>query len=315
MIKLDWTLAALVALGGTAVANEQPETTVPGMASDHVVLVEGGSARGVAQDYLVLPDGGEITGQLKFMTADPLLGGMPLKFTDLALLGLSGRWSLHPRLEVAVSAEFLPKQPSYTDEKVWQSAGASLRTPLGRRLALAVAGSAGHLLDHTGLWASEALTLEWKKNIVPKMFDFDVSGGLAGTRVADRGASALLVETVVRGQWLFHEPTGHAGGWVGVAYALPVYKHGSDPTTAMPIDPQARLDFHVGGVLAIDASWDLFAELEFIDRGDLAAPQTRLPILDGGFDQRQILLGVTRHVIPQHPLREVSHGPLEMPRT
>ena len=30
-----------------------------------------------------------------------------------------------------------------------------------------------------------------------------------------------------------------------------------------------------------------------IDRGDLGAPATVLPILDGGFDQKQLTLGVT----------------------
>jgi hypothetical protein len=311
MAKLDWTLMALAALGSTT-ASAEPAPPVPYAAAE--VLTSGeGSARGVAQDYLVLPAGGELTGQLKFVTADALLGGLPLKFTDLALLGLSGRWSLHPRLEVAASADFLPKQPSYTDEKVWQSAGASVRTPIGRSMALAVAGGGGHLLGHTGLWANEAVTLEWKKRIVPRLFDFDVAGGVAGTHIADRGQSAFLGEVAVRGQWLFHEPTGHVGGWVGVAYALPVYKRGSDPTTSMAIDPQPRMDFHVGAVLAVDERWDLFADLAFVDRGDLAAPQTRLPILDGGFDQRQILFGVTRHVIRGRPVRPSPDAPLEIP--
>jgi hypothetical protein len=32
-----------------------------------------------------------------------------------------------------------------------------------------------------------------------------------------------------------------------------------------------------------------------IDRGD-SNPATRLPILDGGFDQKQIVFGVIRHI-------------------
>ena len=42
-------------------------------------------------------------------------------------------------------------------------------------------------------------------------------------------------------------------------------------------------------------NWDLFAEFAIVDRGDMENPATRLPIMDGGFDQQQILLGVTRH--------------------
>jgi hypothetical protein len=37
-----------------------------------------------------------------------------------------------------------------------------------------------------------------------------------------------------------------------------------------------------------------------IDRGDIANPATRLPILDGGFDQKQIMFGVTRHIDAPH---------------
>ena len=38
-----------------------------------------------------------------------------------------------------------------------------------------------------------------------------------------------------------------------------------------------------------------------IDRGDLANPATRLPILDGGFDQKQIVFGVVRHIEGKQP--------------
>jgi hypothetical protein len=66
----------------------------------------------------------------------------------------------------------------------------------------------------------------------------------------------------------------------------------------MAIDPQPRVDFHAGTVLAISHEWDLFTSFAVIDRGDLANPATRLPILDGGFDQKQIVFGVTRHIDP-----------------
>jgi hypothetical protein len=40
----------------------------------------------------------------------------------------------------------------------------------------------------------------------------------------------------------------------------------------------------------------LFVDFAVIDRGELSDPSTRLPILDGGFDQRQVIFGVTRHI-------------------
>src|SRR6267142_184007 len=145
--ELIWTLAALVGLGGAAAADpEQPRAAMTGES-----VAVSGSARGVAEDYLVLPSGGEITAQMKFITADPLLGGQPLKFTDLELFGITARWSLFSKLEIAGAVDFLPNQPSYSDEKPWQSVGLTLRSPLGPHVALALSGSGGHLISHTGL--------------------------------------------------------------------------------------------------------------------------------------------------------------------
>src|SRR5579863_8632178 len=115
-MKLTWTLAALAALGGVAQADD-----LNGPAEE-AAIVQGtsSSARGVAADYLVLPEGGELTGQMKFVMADALLGGKPLAFTDLALFGLTGRWALFSKLELGATVDLLPKQPSYTEEKTWQ---------------------------------------------------------------------------------------------------------------------------------------------------------------------------------------------------
>src|SRR4051812_5096564 len=125
MPQYRWTLAALAALGGTASAEAVREDA----AAVDVIAVERGSARGVAGNYLVLPSGGELTAQMKFLTAGPLLGEDKLEFTDLALFGLTGRWSLFSKLELSASADFLPKQPAYTNEKSWQSLGVTLRSP------------------------------------------------------------------------------------------------------------------------------------------------------------------------------------------
>lgn len=123
-----------------------------------------------------------------------------------------------------------------------------------------------------------------------------MSAGIDGVGLSSPGSSsAFLTEVAVTGSALFREPTGHWGSWIGIGYALPIHASGTDPTTGQEVDPQPRLDFHIGTVVSIKR-WDLFADLSVVDRGDLAAPATRLPILDGGFDQRQILFGVTRHI-------------------
>ena len=189
----------------------------------------------------------------------------------------------------------MPKQPSYTDEKVWQSAAGSVRAPLGRNVAVTFSGAGGHLIDHAGMWTREAMSLEWKKPIDREWLAFDVQGGLDGIGLSAPAttSSAFITELAVQTSALFREPSGHWGAWLGIGYAVPVQSSGRDPTTNVAIDPQARLDFHAGTVLSIDRKWDLFADFAVIDRGDLEDPATRLPILDGGFDQKQIVFGVT----------------------
>src|ERR1700733_2228597 len=286
-MKLRWTLLIAGSLGRIAYADSDDSATVDAMTT----AVMPTSHRGVAENYLVMPTGGELTGEMKFLTADAAMDGKPLEFTDVALFGLSGRWALFDKLEVSGAVDFLAKQPSYTDEAIWQSAQLGLRTALGKHVALAAAGGVGELIDHNGLWSRESLMLEWKKQVDREWLAFDIQAGLDGLQLnaPQTSAHAFFTEAGVQTSALFHEPTGHWGGWVGIAYAVPIYKMGEDPTTNVAIDPQPRVDFHLGTVLSIVQEWDLFVDFSVIDRGDASNPATQLPILDGGFDQKPIV--------------------------
>ncbi|MBL9018152.1 MAG: hypothetical protein JNL83_28455 [Myxococcales bacterium] len=310
MTRTAWTLLALAGLGGTALAEQEDGGRTGGV---EALALTHGSHRGISQDYLVRPSGGELSAQIRLVMSEPSLGPAtePLRLTDLGLFDISGRWSLLSKLEVSAAVTLVPKQPSYTDEKPWQSVALGLRSPLGRKVAVSLTGAGGHLLDHTGMWTREALMIEWRKPIA-QVLDFGVSGGMDAITLSDKGSrSGLFSEVVVATSALFREPSGHWGGWVGVAYALPVFTRGGDPTTGMDLDPQPRLDLRLGNVLSITKEWDLFAEIAIVDRGDLSNPQTRLPILDGGFDQQQVMLGVTRHI--EGPKRR-NRDPLQLSR-
>ncbi len=297
--KLHWTLLAVASLGGTSVARAEVEVApAPSPITTGESLRLDGSARGVAQDYMVLPAGAELTGSMRFITS-PAVPGFgneeALRFSDLALFSIGGRYALLSKLELSASASFLAKQPSVSDEKPWQSVALGLRSPLGKRTALAINGSGGHLIDHQGAWSAESITLQWRKPIA-EILTFDVSGGLEGIGITAKSSTrAFVTELATNGSALFREPNGHWGAWIGIGYAIPVNVHGTDPTTGLEIDPQARLDFRIGTVISLD-KWDLFVEAAIVDRGDLSNPATRLPVLDGGFDQRQVVFGVTRHL-------------------
>ena len=298
MSKPYLTIAMVAGLGGIATADPSKMDASP----EAMVSVQGASSmRSVAQDRLVAPDGGELGGAMKFIMSDPSLGGEPLKFTDLGLFELTGRWSVMSKLELSANVDLLPKQPSFTDEKAWQSAGGAARVPLGPESAISIYGGGGHLLDHVGAWSREGLSIEWKKPIEREFLSFDIQGGVDGvTLSAPKARGALLTEVSLQTSALFHDPHNYFGGWVGIGYALPLQSSGLDPTTGMSLAPQARLDFHIGGVIAVDKEWDLFADFVVVDRGDLQNPATRLPILDGGFYQKQVVIGVSRHFVPSH---------------
>lgn len=294
--KLHWAFLAVASLGGTAAA--EVDVAPSPIMSEGLALKDSGSPRGVAQDYLVGPSGGELTGSMRFITSPSVPGfgnEEALRFSDLALFTVGGRYSLFSKLEISAAASFLAKQPSVTDEKPWQSVALGLRSPIGKRTALAINGSGGHLIGHQGAWTAESITLQWRKPI-EEILTFDVSGGLEGIGItAKNSTSAFVTEVAVNGSALFREPHGHWGAWLSLGYAIPVNVHGTDPTTNLEIDPQPRLDFRIGTVISLNR-WDLFVEAAVVDRGDLSNPATRLPVLDGGFDQRQILFGVTRHL-------------------
>jgi hypothetical protein len=169
------------------------------------------------------------------------------------------------------------------------------------------------LLDHDGEWLRQSAMLEWKHTL-NEFVAFDIQGGADEIELEAPGASgANLTEVAVQTSSFFREPTGHWGAWLGVTYAVPVEHAGVDPTTEMAIDPQPRIDLDIGTVLAIVPEWDLFITAAIINRGDLANRATMLPILDGGFDQRQLVLGVTRHFAgsDKHSRRTVGE-PLQM---
>jgi hypothetical protein len=91
-----------------------------------------------------------------------------------------------------------------------------------------------------------------------------------------------------------HDPEGWTAGWFGFSYSLPLAHDGA------MLDPQPRMDLSLGVVLSFVDHWDVFARYEIIDRGDTAM-HTQLPILDGGFDQRQIIFGATFHTASTRP--------------
>ena len=100
----------------------------------------------------------------------------------------------------------------------------------------------------------------------------------------------------------------HGGGWLGVDYSIPLAHAGELASSPAPValDPSVHLSVQVGGVLRVGGrdDWDLFAYYAWLDQGESRHPGTQLPVLDGGFDQHQIVLGVVSHRFEGPPRAE-----------
>lgn len=296
MPKPGLTLLAALTLGGS-IAKASPPDVAPSAPDRGVESVEmGGSARGVAQDWLILPKGLELSGELRFLTADPSLGGNRIQFSDVGLLTLRVRSALGGKAELVASVDLLPKQPSYTDELIWQGGSLGVRTQIPRHaVAVGLRAAGGPMLGELGYWGGGSLGVEARKRL-EKIMAF--SGGISGvgTYLAPQhGRRAWVAEIAGGGAVQFRDPWGTVGGWLGVGYAVPIAHAGNDPMSGAELDPQPRLDLHLGGVVSLVDEWDVSVDFAVIDRGEMQDMATRLPILDGGFDQKQVMLGVSYH--------------------
>lgn len=264
----------------------------------------GGSARGVAEEFLVLPDGAEVGGRLRTIMADDALGTGAIHLTDVALLDVHAQWAFAHHFELDGAISLLPKQPSSTDEPVFQGGSLAVRRDLVTRTAIAVSGSASPLLGRKGVAFGGGVAVMHKHRL-NEIVTFALTGGATTTWIRDRGPAPAEAARGSDTPFLV-EGGGHAavlvradrfwGGWLGAGYALPAVSRGRDPMSGMPLDPQPRLDLNVGSAVWLGDQWDLSAELSIIDRGELDNPATRLPLLDGGFDQIQLTIGISRRL-------------------
>ncbi len=256
------------------------------------------SAMSTAEDFLILPDGAELGGDLRTITASGGLGTGALKLTDLALFDAHLEWAIAKHYELDASLGILAKQPSSTNEDVVQGGSITLRRGLAAWSAIAVSGSISPLIDLGGEAFGGSVFVTHKHRL-NEIVSFALAAGAGSTILRPTGTvmdTPALVEGAAHASMLVRSPDGIWGGWLGAGYALPVYHRGLDPVSGRTLDPQPRLDVDIGTGIGIADDWYFSADLAIVDRGDLSNPATRLPILDGGFDQVQVTVGVTRRL-------------------
>ena len=236
------------------------------------------------------PIGSELGASLDFITSDPSLGGHRLKFTDVVLFRVHGLVAIGAHTEVFGGIDLLPKQPSYTNELVFQGALAGWHYRIGDALAVYARGQVGPLLERTGWWGGGESALQFRVDLAEHALFWENAVGGTYTRLwtDDPMSRAWLTELMAQsGLAVRDTKQGAFAAWLTFTFDFPLVDSG-------PIDSQTRVGMQLGMLLGVSKSLDLFLEYSILDRGDLEDPRTTLPILSGGFDQKRILFGFNR---------------------
>jgi hypothetical protein len=251
-----------------------------------------------------MPSGfSEVRGELAFITGEAVVTPRRLKLSDLTLFRPSARRAIGEMLELSLGTTMLAKEPTANHDWIWQGAslGATIEPTPGYAILLDARG--GPMLDGAGsIWSGAAtMAAKWSldRNTRVLLSVGDLFTGLDST--GQLGARTWLNEIVFGGEAQFGR--SEAAAWVGFNSAVPVAKAGDAPNAPVPvaIDPAIRIDLQVGGVIRVGQQndWDLFAFYAWIDRGERDRPETLLPVLDGGFDQQQVVLGISHRFEPR----------------
>jgi len=263
----------------------------------------------VSDDFLPPSGAVEVGGELVLVTSDYRLGPDRIELTDVGLLRLRVRRAFGEHLGLFAATHLLMKQPQSVDEPAWQGSLGGLVVPFGRWFAAELVAGGGPLLGRDGIHHELASQLLFKRPI-ERYLRFELGLGTATTGLVLRprpDAPFWFEEVVTHAQAQFGD--ADAGGvWIGVDYRIPYAKSPSEPVwdglARRSFDLGTTLGLSVGGVGEIeDTGWELFAILTVVDRGELDDPSTQLPILDGGFDQTQLSLGVQHRFQPPDPAR------------
>ncbi|MEZ4358550.1 MAG: hypothetical protein R3B48_00100 [Kofleriaceae bacterium] len=291
MLRL--ALALLLGLSGVAHA----QYNVPSQVTGSSVEIARGDA-GVAKAPPAR--GWELGTSLDFVTRDGGALGGGLKFTDLVLLRAHGLVVLGERTELFGGVDLLPKQPSTTDELLWQSALVGLRQTWSKSLSGYARAQGGPAVARDGYWVMGEAAAQARVTLAEKVLYWESTlGGTYTQLFPDRGSKALWqTEALAQTGVAVRDDRGVFAAWLNFGFHFPVVARprpsAPDPATDRALDPQTRVDVSLGMRIGVNRGLDLFIEAAILDRGERDQPRTTLPILAGGTDQRRLLFGFNR---------------------
>lgn len=300
-MRKPWYVVALVVIAGTRTAVAQ--YNVPSQASGEsgrIQIATDEPSPDPARPRPARPVGWELGASLDFMTSDPSLADRKLKFTDVVLFRAHGLVAVGRQAEVFAGIDLLPKQPSYTDELVWQSALLGARYRFCETWSAYMRGQGGPGLDRDGYWLAGEAAAQYRLDLAEKTLFWESALGATYTQLFPDVADDLFWQTELLAQSgiAVREKKGIFATWLAFTFQFPLAarptRSSPDPASGRALDPQTRVGVAFGMVLGVSRSVDLFTEISILDRGDPGDPRTTLPILGGGFDQNRIVFGFNR---------------------
>lgn len=279
-------LCLVVGLGGVAAASESaPEAGA-----------ESAQPRPAAwAPPLVLRRGYEVGAEASLLhvgRGGPLGPGIDLG--AVTLLRLRGRFAWGERTDVGAGLTLLAHQPSSAGLWIWQSASLSLRQRLSDAWSGEVLLDAGPQIPRLGHWGVITATATARQRVGDSL----VFEGTAGADVVhlpyDDGNVAHIFELRAGAEARF--------AWsilafnAGLLVAAPFASTGSMGNGIGAPTPRLLSDLHAGVELAVSKVWIPYVQAKVIRRGELRDPRTTVPLLDGGFDQEQVIVGVVARV-------------------
>jgi hypothetical protein len=264
----------------------------------------GGGKSSKTDERIVMPTGHlQVAGEMAFLMSKRSPYASGVAFTDLALFRLALRRSFAEWFELYAGAAVLPKQPTTTHAPVFHGAHFGAQAEFAPGFGASLGGGVGPMFGADGVYYRGGPALSWKPS-VSRHLRFVVGLGNAWTYLAyeqETDPAFWLGEVVTHAETQIGDE--NASMWVGLDYAVPFanspHSTSPDPTRGY-LDPQVRMNVEVGGAMSLRSDgWTVYATYTIVDRGELDKPETTLPILDGGFDQHQVVVGVEYRFDPK----------------
>ena len=242
------------------------------------------------------------------MTGPALDEQTPFRLGDYMRLSLDGRLALGEHFELAAGVALPPKRSEVTDVPTIVGGFLLGRLALGPRSSLFAQGFAERLLPllaprDDGAWAVGAIGLDAREYVDRERRWLAFAGTLGASAGRALGAGAGAVPWLLEGQVggdvhvTAMDDDGNDGVGLagGIVFAYPVASGGRAfwMAGAPALRPQIRADLQVSTYATLSTGWDITLKALWLERGDADVPETILPVLSGGYDQRQLILGVT----------------------